>query len=191
MIHGPTLVDPLRCENLYQLAKNCLALPEAGEIWECGVYRGGTALLLADAIRESGRPVPLRLFDTFSGHPYNDPASEHRQGGFGDVRLENVKALLSPYPQVSFHCGVIPQTFTGLESARILFAHVDVDLYQSTLDSLEFIWPRLVVGGILLDDDYGAATCPGARKAMDEFFKKRAPLLNGAESQAYVIKEPA
>lgn len=191
MIHGPTLVDPLRCERLYELAKSCLALNQQGEIWECGVYRGGTALLLADAIRESGRVTLLRLFDTFSGHPFDDAGySEHRQGGFSDVRLEEVKGLLFPYPFVMFHCGVIPQTFSGGESSQILFAHVDVDLYQSTLAALEFIWPRLVPGGILLDDDYGAASCPGAKQAMDEFFAQRAPLLRGAESQAYVVKKP-
>lgn len=190
MIHGPTLVDPSRCQKLYWLAINCLALAEEGEIWECGVYRGGTALLLADVIRESCRPVVLRLFDTFCGHPYDDLFSEHRQGGFSDVRLEEVKKLLAPYPGVSFHCGIIPLSFTGLESAKILFAHVDLDLYESTLEAVQFIWPRLVYGGILLDDDYGAASCPGAKKAMDEFFKKRAPILRGAESQAYVVKEP-
>ncbi len=52
--------------------------------------------------------------------------------------------------------------------ARFAFVHVDVDLYQPTRDAIDFFYPRLLPGGILLFDDYGFMTCPGARRAVDE-----------------------
>src|SRR5688572_25071213 len=58
-----TLVSADRCYVLYSLASQ--ALHVEGEFWECGVYRGGTAHLLADVISSSGREKTLRLFDTF------------------------------------------------------------------------------------------------------------------------------
>ena len=53
------------------------------------------------------------------------------------------------------------------------FVHVDVDLYEPTRDSFAFFYERLSPGGILLCDDYGCTTCPGATKAADEFLADR------------------
>ena len=71
----------------------------------------------------------------------------------------------------------------------IALAHIDVAVYFSIRDSLDFIWPRLSRGGFIVFDDYGFATCPGARQAVDEFF---APLpirpLSLPTGQAVVFK---
>ena len=85
--------------------------------------------------------------------------------------------------------GFIPDTFAGLNSEKIAFVHIDLDVYKSILDSLQFIWPRLSLGGIIVFDDYGFATCPGARVAVDEFFytKKCHPLCLST-GQALVFK---
>jgi hypothetical protein len=56
-----------------------------------------------------------------------------------------------------------------VKDKRFSFVHVDVDLYQPTLDSMEFFCPRLNNGGILLCDDYVSSLCPGAIRAIDEF----------------------
>jgi hypothetical protein len=70
-------------------------------------------------------------------------------------------------------------------------AHIDVDLYQSTLDCCEYFYPRLVPGGILLFDEYGFAAARGEKDAVDQFFadKRESPivLLSG---QAVVVKLP-
>ena len=69
-----TLVSPDRCHLLYSLALQALNLN--GEVWECGVYKGGTALLLASLIAEKADPSrrpTIRLFDTFEGMPETDP----------------------------------------------------------------------------------------------------------------------
>jgi len=165
-ISAYTLVDAPRCYVLYSLA--CQAVTLGGEVWECGVYKGGTAMLLARAVGEA----PLRLFDTFEGMPETDPIRDvHKAGDFADTHIESVSERVGP--QASYHKGFIPETFAGLEDSRVAIAHIDVDLYRSILDCCQFIYPRLLRGGFLVFDDYGFPTCPGARQAVDEFFAQR------------------
>jgi hypothetical protein len=66
---------------------------------------------------------------------------------------------------------------------------VDVDLYEATLGSLDFFYPRLVPGGMLVCDDYGFTTCPGATRAVDEFMSGRPePIIHLPTGQGLVIK---
>ena len=182
-----TLVPPESCYVLQCLARQ--AAHCAGEFWECGVYKGGTAMLLERVLAESGKPATLRLFDTFEGLPDADPSRDfHRRGEFADTSRAAVAARLTG-DFVRIHEGRIPETFAGLEDCRIAFAHVDVDLYQSVLDCCHFIYPRLTAGGVMLFDDYGLRFCPGARKAVDEYFRdKPEVVLALPTAQALVIK---
>lgn len=180
-----TLLSQERCYVLATLATQASRLD--GEFWECGVYRGGTAMLLAG--RLSGARARLRLFDTFEGMPETDASKDlHQAGDFFNTSLESVRTRV-PGDFVHFHKGLIPATFSGLESARIAFAHVDVDIYSSILACCEFIYPRLCVGGFMVFDDYGWPSCPGARGAVDEFFLERSavPLILST-GQALVFK---
>jgi O-methyltransferase len=183
-----TLVSDDRCYVLASLASQASQLE--GEFWECGVYRGGTAMLFAELLSTAG--TRLRLFDTFEGMPETDPVKDlHKAGDFSDTSLESVQSRVQG-DFVHFHKGLIPLTFSGLESSRIAFAHVDVDIYHAILACCEFIFPRLCVGGFMVFDDYGFPSCPGARAAVDEFFRERATaplvLLTG---QAIVFKSIA
>ena len=188
---GPdTLVSPDRCYVLYTLTKQALGL--GGDIWECGVYRGGTAALLAELVASGRDPrQKLHLFDTFQGMPETDPARDvhHRPGDFADTTLAVVRERVGHDDVTVYHEGLIPDTFAGLESSQIALAHVDVDIYKSVLDCCSFIVPRLVRGGFVIFDDYGFPTCPGARTAVDEYFENRPerPLVLPT-GQAVVIK---
>jgi O-methyltransferase len=109
-----TLVSEDRSYVLALLAAQSLHLD--GEVWECGVYKGGTAMLLAEQL--SSTPKLLRLFDTFEGMPETDAAMDlHKAGDFSDTSLEAVQSRVRG-DFVHFHKGLIPQTFSGLESAR-------------------------------------------------------------------------
>lgn len=190
-----SLVDTDRAWTLASAFRQTEAL--AGEIWEAGVYQGGSAtllrMLLEDALAQPGhRPTKLRLFDSFAGLPGTNAGQDlHHGGDFADTSLERVRETVGQRPWVEFHKGWIPDTFAGLEAAEIRLAHVDVDLHQSILDCCNFIYPRLVPGAWMIFDDYGLASCPGARAAVDFFFRGRpeAPfsLING---QCVVVRHP-
>ncbi len=170
-----TIVTRDRCYLLRALARHALGCGPGGEFWECGVYKGGTAMLLAQVLASRDNPPTLRLFDTFAGLPDADPTRDfHKQGEFGDTAQADVAARVAAMAGgrdfARIHAGRIPQTLAGLDDSRIAFAHVDVDLYESVLDCCRFIYPRLLAGGVMLFDDYGFRSCPGARKAVDEFF---------------------
>jgi O-methyltransferase len=168
-----TLITPDRLHVLYTLAQQASLLD--GEFWECGVYRGGTAMLLASVLEPSsvGAAEPrLRLFDTFKGMPeVDDDRDLHGAGDFADTSAAGVLARVGGERAARVHEGFMPATFAGLELSRIAFAHVDVDIYRSMLEACAFIYPRLVRGGFMVFDDYGMPSCPGARQAVDEFFR--------------------
>jgi O-methyltransferase len=149
-------------------------LPLEGEVWEAGVFKGVTALLLANAIRHYGpESAKLRLFDSFEGMPEADAERDfHKKGNFSDTSLEGVRDLVGDGLDISYQQGFIPDTFAGLESCKLKLVHVDLDLYQSILDTLEFCYPRME-RGIFVLDDYGTPSCPGALQAVDEFFAGR------------------
>lgn len=165
-----TLVNRDRLYVLHQLLQNTLLLQ--GEIWEAGVYQGGTAMLICEILRGAEvSDTTVRLFDTFGGMPETHAEFDnHKKGDFSDTSLNSVIKTVGSDEFIHYHQGLVPVSFAGLEYKRIKFAHVDLDIYEPIKASCEFIWPRLSVGGAIVFDDYGFVTCPGAKKAVDEFF---------------------
>ena len=164
-----SLLDPVRLFLLYQFALQAADRP--GEAAEVGVYRGGTARILARTLNKK----TVHLFDTFSGMPAVDAERDtHRPGDFADTSEESVRAYLASAGNAVLHPGFFPQTAAPLEKASFCFVHIDVDIYQSVGDCCRFFYPRLSPGGVLLFDDYGTPTCPGAQQAVDEFFAGKA-----------------
>ncbi len=165
-----TLVSIDRCFVLERLFRQ--TLPIAGDIFECGVYKGGTAALLAALLAEEKSDKKLFLFDTFAGMPATDPQRDwHKQGDFSDTSLESVQSFVGGGSRRIFRKGLIPETFAGLSDITISFCHIDLDIYKSIIDSVAFIWPRLSLGGAIVFDDYGFRTCMGAKEAVDDFFR--------------------
>jgi len=121
------------------------------------------------------------LFDTFEGMPETDPTLDfHRRGDFEDTSLASVMGFVGDHKYISYHKGTIPETFVGLEDSMITFAHIDVDIFKSVKDCCEFIYPKMrIAGGVIVFDDYGFPSCPGALLAVDQFFvdKKHIPLV--------------
>src|SRR5262245_43443880 len=88
-----TLVSIDRCYVLYSLLKQSIHV--AGDIWECGVYKGGTAAMLAAFLRDNNVDKKLFLFDTFTGMPSTDSTKDmHQQGDFSDTSVESVAQYL-------------------------------------------------------------------------------------------------
>lgn len=186
-----SLVSSDRVWVLYTLAQQACHLP--GNFWECGVYKGGTAIMLERVMSSSSSGKKLHLFDTFAGMPEvnNTHDNYHTIGDFADTSLEIVRGRVGDGDHIVYHAGFIPDTFVGFDSERIALAHIDVDIYRSVIDCSRFIYPRVSAGGFMVFDDYGFDTCVGARIAVDEFFadKPERPLVLPT-GQAVVIKLP-
>jgi O-methyltransferase len=168
----------------------CLALDATrrcgGEVAECGVYKGGTAKILAELLPGH----PLHLFDTFSGMPDTDEVRDlHKAGDFSDTSLESVRAYLSNHANISFTQGLVPQSLEVVRDRKFSFVHIDLDIYAPIKAACAFFYPRLERGGTLLFDDYGYPSCPGARAAVDEFFAdKPETIIAMVTGQCFVQK---
>ena len=190
-IKNHTTVTEDRSYMIYRFCQHCLHLE--GDFAECGVYKGGTAFLIAYAQEKNAvRDKKLHLFDTFSGMPTranNDPGG-HKENDFGDTSIDAVKEYLCHFPFVTLHSGLIPEIFTVVEDSKFAFVHIDVDLYQSAKDCCTFFYDRMVRGGVMIFDDYGFPRYRFAEKqAVDEFFRdKPESLISLSTGQCIVIK---
>lgn len=140
-------------------------------VLEIGVYKGGSLKFIALACKYFQKEAYIIGVDTFKGHVEITPSldGKHRVNSqFSDVNIVNVFNYVKDFPNVKIRIGDIKDISKELEEIYS-FVHVDVDVYKSTLRSLQFGFSRLVKGGIIIVDDYGFNTCKGARKAVDEF----------------------
>ena len=128
-------------------------------------------------------------FDSFEGlsTPNTDDGA-YWTGGDLTTSEAAARAVLSAY-DIELHAGWIPDVFDGVDLGELCFAHVDVDLHDPTFASFEYFYPRLVPGGMIVCDDYGFLTCPGATKAVDEYMADRPePVIHLPTGQALIIK---
>jgi len=166
-----------------------LTLDVEGDVAECGVHRGGSAWLMCRAIRPYAKLN--HLFDSFEG--LSQPLAvdgDHWSAGALRVEEAVVRENLREFDNVVFHRGWIPQRFADVQEKPFAFVHVDVDLYEPTRDSTAFFYPRLSPGAVILFDDYGFATCPGAKRAVDDFFAdKPERIVMLPTGQAFAIRK--
>jgi hypothetical protein len=156
-----------------------------GDMAEVGVYKGGSAKLICEAKGDK----PLHLFDTFEGLPEICKMDDPKVVKKGDypASLEEVKEHLKQYPGVYFYKGLFPATAKPVENKRFSFVNLDVDLYESTLAGLNFFYPRMNAGGVIMSHDY--IFVPGVKRAFDDFFKdKPEPIIELSGSQCLVVK---
>lgn len=179
--------------NLYQLSK--LSKHISGDTVECGVRHGFGSYLMIHAVSDKNKIH--HCFDSFEGlsKPKNidinpDGTYQWEKGDLA-VSLDKVKANFKEVHinNVKFYKGWIPERFDELSSEKFSLLHIDVDLHDPTLDSLHFFYNRMNKGGIIICDDYGSTSCPGAKKAFDDFFSdKKEEIISLTTSQAFIVK---
>lgn len=176
-----------------------------GDVVECGCYRGATAYLICRVVgaeAEDFKGEGLHLFDSFQGLSAISDEDQlaagvpkgktKRSAGMFAASVEDVQQTLREYPNVSFHAGWIPATLAGAPPGPFRFVHLDLDLHDPTLVCLDYFFPRLAPGGVLVCDDDGAVRWPGVRAAVDEFCARTgvAP-LRLSTGQAVLLKAGA
>lgn len=177
----------LRFYSLQNVFYNVMEENIGGAIVECGVWKGHSAYILSSLLKKSKIKKEFLIFDSFEGG-LSDKFVEDKNNRYNlseqqimSEKLsfasteEQVKMTLSVFKNISYYKGWIPERFNEVKDKEFSFVHIDVDLYQPTLDSLNFFYPRLNIGGAIVIDDYGISQFPGARKAVEEFLKANNP----------------
>ena len=154
---------------VYQLMRLIEGVP--GDTVECGSLEGAGSYLIHLMNERSGKHSRWHhIFDSFEGlSAPEDGDGSHWQKGDLSVSMQEVGSNMGVFDRYSLHKGWIPERFPDVEEKRFAFVHIDVDLFQPTFDAIEFFYPRLNPGGIILCDDYGSSLCPGATRAIDEY----------------------
>lgn len=164
-----------------------------GAVIEVGVYKGGSASYIVDVFPERR----IYLADTFTGIPHTTHETDndkdgpcHKVGFFHDTSIDAIIEAFDGDKDITLLEGIFPDDFRRvLENETFAVVHLDCDMYQSYKDSLEFLYPRTVKGGIIIMDDYQIQTAPGATSAVDEFFKDRPESIREYNEEYYIIKE--
>jgi len=167
-----TLVDLYRCWELWEIVGEVVkSIP--GDILEVGVWRGGSAGIIAKrlSLLDSNRLVYLA--DTFEGVvKASKEDSTYFGGEHDDTSVEIVNDLLKNTLKVTNYKilkGIFPdETCSIIENSKLSMVHIDVDVYQSAKDVLEWVWQRLSIGGIIVFDDFGWTNCNGIIKLINE-----------------------
>lgn len=168
---GRTYLGVDRLYTLWQLVERMPAAARA--VAEVGVYRGGSAKFVAEAMRRRGCEMPFYVCDTFAGHVEVDAAIDglHRPGDqFTKTSVDKVTSYLASFDFVRVMQGDIRETAPGFAGEQAFgLVHLDVDVYPITRFCLDWFGSRMVTGGAFVVDDYGTTTCHGVKKAVDEF----------------------
>lgn len=177
-------------QNLYSLVKKAEKID--GDIAEVGVWKGGSAKLILEATKKQ-----VHLFDTFEGMPNIVSGADSGLIKKGDYRssYNDVRDYLKEYPNVHLYRGLFPSTSWPVKEKKFSLVNFDVDIYESTKSCLDFFYPRMSPGGIMISHDYGHSgnkATPGVKKAFDEFFANKPEIVfepaHPGLSQCFVVK---
>ena len=179
---------------LTSAARQVRELP--GNVAEFGVYRAGCArMILGTAGFSTG--TRYHLFDTFAGIPDGALTAREEEEGYAgrlaDTSVEQVKQLLGPWREaLVFHVGDVFETILEADTGDLALVHMDLNASAPTKVALEFAYPRLVPGGVIVFDDYGwDPTGYEQRDVIDDFCRALPESLLALPSgQALLIKLP-
>jgi hypothetical protein len=187
-----TMTSPERVFSLCEAVKYIHEKNIGGDIVECGVWKGGSMMAVAETLLRLGDTSRnLYLFDTFEGMaPPTDKDVDiagvtaesllEQSDKMKDdsvwcrATLEMVKSAVNSVgysgEKIHFVKGMVEQTIPLNAPDKIALLRLDTDWYESTKHEMEHLFPRLSIGGVLIIDDYGH--WQGARKAVDEYLER-------------------
>jgi|TARA_B110000858_G_C17808821_1_gene479645 O-methyltransferase len=182
-LKSDNIYKQLRFLSLIQVVEHILKKNEVNDFVECGCWRGHSSFIISSLIKKNKKKINFYIFDSFEdglsesnindgSFFYRDEATKKRISKRDFYSSESFvsEEVLSEFNFVNIYPGWIPEKFNQVKDKNFSFVHIDVDLYDPTMDSLKFFYPRLQEGGAILCDDYNVAHYPGAKKAWDEFF---------------------
>lgn len=177
--NAQTMIGLQRLDNLQFCVEDALANGVPGDLIETGVWRGGATIFMRSILKAHGvEDRRVWVADSFEGLPPPDP--ERYPQDRGDrlhtfeqlaVSQEQVRANFERYglldDQVGFLEGWFRDTLPEAPMESLAVVRLDGDMYESTMDALVNLYPKLSVGGYLIVDDYGAV--PTCRQAVHDY----------------------
>jgi hypothetical protein len=202
-VRAYTMTSVERLYDLYKTVEYVVKAKIPGAICECGVWEGGSVMLIALALKQFGDTDRLlQLYDTFEGLPPPDPnididllgiaANDQWKPGWAEARIDKVKQNMASveYPgDMHFIKGLVEDTLKYAAEDQYAIARLDTDWYASSKVCVEELWPRIAVGGFLILDDYGHWI--GQRKATDDFFADKPVKMTRVDYSCRVIQKVA
>ncbi len=188
-----TMTSLERCYALYNAVQYVVANNIPGDFVECGVWRGGSCMLIAHTLIKNGQSNRrIWLYDTFTGMVKpGDEDGEEEKKQWSEQQLENekngwclaeladvennLKSLNYPFTNFSIVKGRVENSIPTTCPASIAILRLDTDWYDSTKHELTYLYPLVSLKGILIIDDYGA--WEGCKKAVDEYFDNSQPVF--------------
>jgi hypothetical protein len=177
---------------IFRLLERCLALP--GDLAECGVWQGSTLIPTALFVRRRAPDKRVLGFDSFQGLNHTvahdaaldgDHDDRKRVGGFSDTSYAAVRERVRHFDvadTVTLVPGYFQDTLRRHADARFCFVHLDCVIYDSYKECLEFFYPRMNKGGIILIDEYNDPPWPGCTQAVDEFLAGKPEAITEVKS---------
>ncbi len=186
-----TLTSPERIVSLIRAIKHIEKNKVEGDIVECGVWKGGSIMAGLRALNDlNSFERDIYLYDTFEGMSEPTEIDKSFKGESASSayltkneiwnRIEclsplqevqkNIKTINYPTEKIHFIKGKVEETIPNVIPEKIALLRLDTDWYESTLHELEYLFPRLVKGGIIIIDDYGH--WEGCKKAVDEYLDR-------------------
>jgi hypothetical protein len=208
-----TMTSPERVAALVEAVRYVVANDIPGDFVECGVWRGGSSMAAALALKElDDESRELWLYDTYEGmsapteedvdiagqtadrkftqRRLTEDSSEWCRSPIDDVR-QNLQSTGYPVDKMHFIKGKVEETIPGeIPAGPIAILRLDTDWYESTRHEMQHLYPRLVKDGVLILDDYGY--WQGARKAVDEYFSAHGirPLMGRVDTDGRMLLKP-
>ncbi|HKQ38041.1 MAG TPA: TylF/MycF family methyltransferase [Verrucomicrobiae bacterium] len=177
-----TMIGLKRMDNLQFCVEEVIKNNVPGDLIETGVWRGGATIFMRGILKAYGvADRRVWVADSFEGLPRPneekyaaDQDDKHYTMTFLAVSMEEVKSNFSRYglldDQVCFLKGWFKDTLPTAPTNQLAVARLDGDMYESTMDALVSLYPKLSVGGYLIVDDYGAV--PACRQAVEDYRSK-------------------
>ena len=194
-VRSYSLLSNLNLFFLQELARRVDIEGIEGDFVECGVYRGGSAGVLAHQMLRSKMKRRLWLFDAFAGMPAATQEDDHYshaiEGRFVGSERDTHRVLRRiglPEDSYKVVVGWFDETLPQSDCTRIALLHVDCDFYDPVRLVLERLYPSLQPGGYVILNDYGSFQ--GCRKATDEFLPSiGSPQLIQIDHDAYYFRK--
>lgn len=174
--HALTMTGTSRMRNTKKLCQDVIDNNVEGNFVECGIWRGGQAILMNAVVQSNNENRKVFALDSFEGVPRPDvnfPADAQCQFHLVDwlsVSLDEVKENFNKLnlltDNVVFLKGWFKNTIPGTDFGKIAVLRIDGDLYESTIQCLSELYHKIEIGGYVILDDF---TIAASRKAIFDF----------------------